>query len=169
MSSDASTRNDAIVDVPRWSFVPLMLVVGLPGSGKSTWCRAVASRTGALLIDDFKSHAPDLVFRNALKLPDLVEAVAADHPCIVADIDFTRADARTDAAGWLASRFPQIEPLWVFFANDPERCRANVLADTSRNTQARLRELDARTPAYKIPPNARVLPVWTPAADPAIG
>jgi len=165
MISDHSTREDVIVDVPSWSFVPLMLVVGLPGSGKSMWCRAVTARTGALLIDDFKSHAPDLVFRNALKLPQLVHAVAAGRRCIVADIDFTRTDARTDAARWLASQFPHIEPLWVFFASDPERCRANVLADTSRNTAARLRELDARAPVYNIPSNARVLPVWAPAAE----
>src|SRR5947199_95922 len=147
MSSDGS-KGDVMVEVPNWSFVPLMLVVGLPGSGKSTWCRAVASWTGALLIDDFKSHAPDLVFRNALKIPDLAQAVTSGRRCIVADIDFTRTDARTEAADWLASQFPHIEPLWVFFANDPERCRTNVLADTSRNAAARLRELDARAPVY---------------------
>ena len=158
----ASTRNDVLVDVPSWSFVPLMLVAGLPGSGKSTWCRGVAARTGAVLIDDFKSDAPDLVFRNALKLPRLARAVAAGRSCIVADIDFTRTDARTDAVGWLASQFPHIEPLWVFFTNDPERCRANVLADTSRNTPARLREIESRAQIYKIPSNARVLPVWAP-------
>lgn len=165
MSNGATTRSEEVLEAPSWAFVPLMIVVGLPGSGKSTWCRAVAARTGAQLMDDFKSRAPDLVFRNSLKIPDLIEAIASGRPCIVADIDFTRTDARRDAAGWLADQFPHIEPLWVFFANDPERCRINVLADTSRNTQARLREIEARAPIFRIPPNGRVLPVWAPAAE----
>jgi adenylate kinase family enzyme len=160
MTNDSTAGNEEPIDVPDWAFVPLMLVVGLPGSGKSTWCRAVAARTGAQLVDDFKSRAPDLVFGNSLKIPDIVEALAAGRRCIVADIDLTRADARRDAANWLARRFPQIEPLWVFFDNAPERCRLNVLADTSRNTEARLREIEARAPNYTVPLGARVLPVW---------
>ncbi len=165
MNSNGSEENDAIGGVPGWAFVPLMLVAGLPGSGKTTWSRAVAARTGALLIDDFKSRATDLELVNSPKLAHFSQAIGKGRPCIVVDVDFTRTEARSQLDDWLFSMFPRIgRPLWVFFENNPGQCRVNVLADKTRtNTKARLTELDERAPNYIIPPLARVVPVWKTA------
>ena len=157
-------RKRAMIAVPDWCYVPLMLVVGLPGSGKSTWCKAVAAQTGALYIDDFKSRAPDLVFVNALKLPQLTRTIADGQRCIVSDIDFTRTEARSEAHRFLARRFPELRPAWVYFENNPDQCRANVLADVSRKPENRLREINARWAAYRIPTGAFTRPVWASGA-----
>jgi len=157
---DGKEQEQQSLVVPPWAHTDLLVVVGLPGSGKTTWSKAVAVETGALRIDDFKSKAPDLGFRSSLKLPLLEQTLAAGRHTILLDIDITRTEARSEAAAYLQSRFPKVTPIWVFFANEPEFCRRNILRDTSRRKEGRLVELDARSPNYRIPAGAIVLPVW---------
>ena len=103
---------------------------------------------------------------NLLRSPyfaRLLDALRAGKRCIVADIDFTRTEARADATRALGAMAPTLQPTWTFFANDPVQCRVNVLASARESNHIRLFEIDVRSPEYQIPAGAHVLPVWSGA------
>ncbi len=127
----------------------LVLVVGLPGSGKTQYAHARASREGLVLVDD----------PTGLEALDVLESRSG----IVTDPHLCCSETRAKAEHTLRKRFPGVVLEWVFFENDPDACFANVgrrqKAGDSRMVAGMIWGASKR---YQIPEGVLVLPVWRP-------
>jgi len=142
----------------------ITFVVGLPGSGKSTWIERQAQGTDALVIHDFKagSHNDDPAFQSSRHLPELKAAVESGRNSFIADIDFCRSASRMEADLFLTKAFPGVKVKWMFFEKNVAACQANVRRDIDRRVHARLAKIAEFEPQYQIPQGATVVPVWNP-------
>ena len=143
----------------------IMFIAGLPGSGKTIYM-TLLRRQGWTVFDDFKAdaHNNSSVFWHSRNYEPLLNALRYGQKCIVADIDFCNATSRSDAESTILTNFPALSPSWLFFANDVEACRANIVRRASRSMEDNLRALATYQPLYRIPAGTQVLPVWTPSA-----
>ena len=133
------------------------LVVGLPGSGKTTWARAQVARAAqaglnAQLLDD-----P----RDAVSLVAAVEQARAqrvDHLFIV-DPHLCGASALAAAKAWFERHDLAMEV--VHFANDPEQCVRNA-ASSDRQGKAVANAIRMWSRQYMPPASPPPLPVYRP-------
>lgn len=143
----------------------LTLIAGLPGSGKSTWIEANAPSTQFFIADDFMAHSYGNISKFAYSrwyFP-LVFALRAGRDAIIADIAFCDSGRRCEAERIMVDAVHNLKYQWVFFANDPDACRQNVLADEKikgRKAESRLSEIKARSQRYQIPAEATVETVF---------
>ena len=142
--------------------MPITFVVGLPGSGKSTWIEQQAQGTDPLVIHDFnaRSHNNDPAFHSSLC--QLIAAVESGRNSFIADIDFCRTASRNEAGTFLARAFPEVRVHWVFYEKNVAACQANVRRDIDRRTQDRLAKIAEFEPQYQIPDGVTLVPVWSP-------
>jgi hypothetical protein len=136
-----------------------VIVVGLPGSGKSRWIdERRAEFTGLVDSDYFEdSLVPTLRFTDSRHYRPLIAA----QDCLVADIAFCDTLRRVKATQALAFDVPTAEVKWVFFENNPEACYANIIRDGRARALGRLKQLNLAH-KYIVPPDVETLPVWKP-------
>lgn len=144
----------------------VLFVVGLPGCGKTTLCREL-ERNGRAVFDDYKAHAHDdsSRFRMSRHYERLLELVRDGARCVVADIDFCRADARVEAEQTLREQIPLVRVEWLFFANDSAACEANIRRRHRVHVDRDLEKMREYSVMYSIPPGAAVIPVTSAAAS----
>lgn len=141
----------------------LILVAGLPGSGKSRWIKS--QEDGDLqTFDDFHADAVNNSSdpTAARDFERLLASLRKGCTCMVIDIAFCDPARRARLVDAVRRRVPEVEVSLRCFENDPEACRANLRS----NCAARSAKIDEFSPVYDIPPEAEVLPVWRPSPDP---
>lgn len=139
----------------------LLLIAGTPGCGKTTFlCRKC--RDGWIVFDDFKANAYNhsSAFRSSRKLSALLAALRDDLKCVVADIDFCRPEARTEAESVLRSEVPRLNLTWNFFANDYAACEANIRRRDRASLASDLENLRKYSDVYLIQPGTEIIPIW---------
>ena len=94
----------------------IILIAGLPGSGKSFLGKQL-SEDGACFIDDISTDVEGL--------SKLLDATKKYDKVVVADTFLCREKDRENATKYL-SRIENVEIEWIFFENNPEKCRKNV-------------------------------------------
>jgi predicted kinase len=143
----------------------IILLAGLPGSGKTTYLETLR-QAGWLTFDDFKANAfnDSSVFWHSRSYQALLNALQTGQNCVVADIDFCKASSRNQAELALRTRVQDLALSWQFFENDLEACQANIRRRASRSIEDNLRALHTYHAWYQIPIGAEVIPVWRPDA-----
>lgn len=149
----------------------LIVIVGLPGSGKSTAMPEFERRHDfSHEFDDFKKDPLGGVEHpmcvHSRHYGDMISALLAGNNVVINDIDFCRREAREELEMFVKGHSPKTQVEYVFFANDPDRCRQNVRASDDR-VKPRLRMIDVFAEKYTIPDGATVLPVWDGSGEPA--
>lgn len=141
----------------------VVFVVGLPGCGKSCHLKKLEAN-GFERFDDFKAEAinDSPQFKHSRHYARLLAALRAGKQCAVADIDFCRTAARTEAQLILKKEVAGLQIEWVFFEKDPDQCRANVRARHRASVETDLAKIDEFLPLYCIPEEHRVLSVCRP-------
>jgi hypothetical protein len=143
----------------------VLIIVGLPGCGKTTYVEELRQE-GWADFDDFKSGALDnsSEFRKSSRFEALVASLHAGRRCVVADIDFCCANSREEACNVLSSLLPGLNIRWCFFAPDTGACEKNVrLRNRIGSLDSDLAMLRKYSVAYCIPHGAEVRPIWCAA------
>lgn len=127
----------------------IVMIVGLPGSGKTHYGRRLAEENDYTLIDDPDDFAE-------------VERVlySSDKGVVVTDPRLCWTDYRKLAEEELIRLDPAISIEWVFFANDPEQCLENCYTRADGRKVDKFIEYASMN--YVIPPSAFVRPVYKP-------
>ena len=145
----------------------VILMAGLPGSGKTSYLSRMGNQ-GWTTFDDFKIGTRDLKFRTSPRFQTLIDSLRNGKRCLIADIDFCDARSRVEAEHDLRAEIPDLKFRWIFFENNPAACKANIRSRIDRPEQTReweLRYVDEKSPAFTIPPDAEVRPVWRQHAN----
>jgi hypothetical protein len=74
---------------------------------------------------------------------------------MISDVDFCRIPARRDAERWLRLLAPGVDVQWVFFRNDPARCRRNILRRDASARREALHRIEDYAAMYRPPHPAR--------------
>jgi hypothetical protein len=143
----------------------ITLIAGLPGSGKTKYMEA-QRQEGWSIFDDFKANAlhDSSVFWHSRNYESLLMALREGQKCLVADIDFCKANSRYEAESALRTQIPDLMLGWLFFENDFHACQANIRRRASRSIEDNLRALQEYRALYEIPIGAQVIPVWRSGA-----
>ncbi len=141
--------------------VNVLLIAGLPGSGK-TMHMCDLSRDGWLVFDSFKKYAFDdcSAFRKSRNFAALIQALRSGVKCVVADVNFCRTESRAEADSVLLTEVPGIEINWLYFSNDSQACKANIIHRNKPSVSQQLKTLDDLSPCYRIPWGADVRPSY---------
>jgi len=142
----------------------VILIAGLPGSGKTMYIERLR-RAGWIIFDDFKANPynDSSIFFHSRNYERLLKALREGQKCVVADIDFCKADSRDEAELVLQHQLPAVKLSWLFFANDFHACQSNIERRASRSIDDDLRVLNHYYVQYHIPTDAQVIPVWKPS------
>ena len=145
--------------LPRGMGVLITCIAGLPGSGKSHLAGELCSSypepryESVWWIDDIQEQS---------QLPSPPTAQTLEH-LIITDPHFCRASTRALVEKRMREDYDAAVE-WIFFENNPERCRANV--EHRRRTQHDTREvlgmIHILSKIYTIPDGADVRAVWQP-------
>lgn len=136
------------------------LLAGLPGSGKTRLLKELEGK-GQTSFDDFKANAPSDQFVSGLRYSELLGALCVGGcRCVVADVDFCRPEARADVENDLQRhRGIGVMLEWIYFANDPAACEANIRRRNRQSLDADLVTLRRYAAVYAPPPGIPVRPV----------
>lgn len=143
----------------------LVLIAGLPGSGKSRWMQTNMPATDFFVVDDFMAHAFGDIgrFTYSRWYFPLVFALRTGRNAAVSDIAFCDAERRREAERIMADAVKDLVYRWIFFEHAPEACRENIERDARENgraTEKRLEALEDWSGRYCIPPGVSVVPVF---------
>ncbi len=148
-------------DITTAATVNVLLIAGFPGCGKTTYMFDL-SRDGWLVFDSFKKYAFDdcSAFRKSRNFPALISALRSGVKCVVADVDFCRTESRAEADSVLRAEVPGIEINWLYFSNDRQACKANIIRRNKPSVSQQLKTLDVLSPCYRIPWGADMRPSY---------
>lgn len=136
----------------------LIIIVGLPGSGKSRLGNQIIEKIGGIFIDDVD---------KAGGLTKIIEASAqAPTNIVLSDPHLCTKENQVNARRFFESELQNYKAQWLFFENNPQKCIINI--------EHRMKLGDARevhkvvklwSPQYYIPPDIPRLIIWQPGGD----
>jgi GTPase SAR1 family protein len=134
----------------------IILIVGLPGSGKSTLVKNSFSNSSYKVFDDFNANAvvDNGEFTYSKYYPELIEAVkVASHDIVISDISFCKQPKFRSAIRilkwWVNELSSNYTIEAILFENEERKCINNVKKDTSRYINGRLQKIAELSPEYK--------------------
>jgi predicted kinase len=140
----------------------LFIVIGLPGSGKTTRVGNLVALHRALAADDFHKFAidnrPDVPYSR--HYPRVIHALRSGRPCVVADVSFCDPARLAELERVIRAMVPDVEVVREYFANDREQCLANVTRRDSPEVAEEIAAINALAPVYRVPAGVAVRPVY---------
>jgi hypothetical protein len=135
----------------------LVLIAGLPGSGKSCWMKINTPAADFFVADDFMAHALGDIgrFTYSRWYFPLVFALRAGRNAAISDIAFCDIERQREAQRVMTDAVNDLEFEWVFFEYVPDACRQNIERDArekGRLPEKRLQALKEWSPRYNVPP-----------------
>lgn len=140
----------------------LIIVVGLPGAGKSTKLHEFRSSNTGLSIEDFHGNAfgDSPAVKDSRHYRALLEALRAGHSCVIADIEFCDPHRRDCLQQTIVAELPNVQIEWIYFENAPEKCDRNIRLRNRQRVDKDLRALVDVAGRYVIPDGVTPIPVW---------
>lgn len=135
----------------------VILLVGLPGSGKTTWGESfIKSNPKSVFLDDIS-----ILTNNAREYIDNIKKINVDDSnLIISDVYFCQAKVREMAISIIKEIFPNSLLEIIFFENSPQKCLANVESRMKKGDDRKVSEMiRILSKEYQIPQNEIVLMV----------
>ncbi len=133
----------------------IVMICGLPASGKTELAKQIVSETQAELFDDLASN----------DIPDLVNSVQAGRKVVITDPNFCHTNVRSLAQSLLIGLGVQAEEIsWIFFENDKQACLRNMVRrDGPYTGPGSIKpDIDGLATIYQVPADAAdVRRVWS--------
>lgn len=106
----------------------IILIVGLPGSGKSHYIKGLTEQDNFSVFDDFYSKAEESKIESSVYYDDLIEILDKGGKCIISDIVFCQKNRLDEIKKFINENCKVEFDLKIhFFKNDPENCRKNII------------------------------------------
>lgn len=145
----------------------VIVVVGLPGSGKSTLMRSLRKQATGMVSDDFMRLIPPSPTRreptmtDSLDYPRLVRDLRRGKRCVVSDVIFCDALMRAQLESALRHDVENFEIVWEYFEKNLKACERNARRrarkDSLKLEIALIRHLGRK---YFVPQGVRPHRVW---------
>ena len=122
----------------------VILIAGLPGSGKTYLANYFASKTeGTVVVDD---------------ITDLNQLPESANQLVITDVNFCDPKVREKAEKKLRAKYLWCSIEWYFFENAASKCRKNVLhRNDGRNVESTISRFEK---TYEVPIAYVPLQVW---------
>lgn len=135
----------------------IIMIVGLPGSGKTTWGSSfVKENPNSFFIDDIS-----IVTKNAKEY--LMAIKKENKPYVnllIADVLFCQKEVRDKAYQVIREVFPESEIKPIFFENSIEKCHKNVEQRKKLGDDRKVSELIVNlSKKYSIPEDAEIISI----------
>ncbi len=132
----------------------LVIVAGLPGSGKTTYLEKIKSRKNTAVYDDYRGHLlgrPNVPQFNEYFVP-VLSGLQEGKEVWVCDIMFCISRYRNEFLMAIVQSFRDVQVDYVFFENNPAVCKQRV---KTRNRSAEvvdreLKLIDEITEQYSV-------------------
>jgi predicted ATPase len=127
----------------------IIIIVGLPGSGKTYLCQEYRKK-GYIIYDDPEGHYT------------IDTALAQVRDCVIAGPQCFTDDDRAKAEDYIRStrRAVDAEIEWIFFENNPEKCLRNVV--WRNDGRAVIATIKLKSKQYTIPKGYEPREIWQP-------
>lgn len=138
----------------------VILIAGLPGSGKSTYGKKLKARLGAAdYLDDYHANAigDDPAFKRGRQYERLIAGLKNGETWIASDIESCRPQKRREVEATLQEDVPQVVIEWHFLATDEDTCRRNVEQRDPQSRDSASGKIDELVHEYLVPPWSKIV------------
>jgi predicted kinase len=131
----------------------LTVIVGLPGSGKSTLVEEKKRFVTGLCVHDYHAaaHNDSPRVEDSRYYHGLIESLRAGHDCVIADIAFCDARRTVRLCEAFTGEVAGLRLEWIYFENAPDKCRSNIQRRARESVSSDLKALDEFAQLYRIP------------------
>lgn len=136
----------------------LFVLVGLPGSGKSTYLQGPfqVDHQDVLVLDDYQAHAvansPDPQWSRNRRAA--IDALRDGQSVIISDIAYCHPAALEQIVDLMKRDMPGIDIELIYFANDPCSAKHNVRLRGRQNVDRELGLIEVLSLDYRPPDDA---------------
>jgi predicted kinase len=149
---------------------PLLVLAGLPGSGKTTYAHGLL-KDGLIdgFCDDYQHGLTKNPFRKFYKEDKrLIEGLKRGETWAVADTRYCAKPERQKLILLLRRAVPELEFEFIYFDNNPEQCQRNATTRKGSLPRHEINLIYYYTENYRIPRNAKILDVYVNKTSPII-
>lgn len=150
----------------------VIILVGLPGSGKSYLIKALKKKASGLVSDDFmKDAALNSPINREPSITDsrhyhrLISDLRDGKECVISDIILCDALFRIQLDMALKIDAPTCTVKWEFFENNPEACVKNVRRRRKPSWAREIKLIRFLSRKYFPPHGVKPRAVWKGSAD----
>lgn len=139
-----------------------MVVVGLPGSGKTEYLRHLAKKQKInSYLDDYE-YGPLKRSNPQMRDTDkkLIDGLKRGEKWAIADTRFCEENERIKLISALSQEIPKLDIKFEYFTNEPDLCQKNAEIRKSSFPRHEINLIVYYSELYRIPKNAKTLPVY---------
>ena len=130
----------------------IIIIVGLPGSGKTYLAKRLVDKMQGVLLDDVNNHGG---------LDTIKQYINKQAPqIIITDPHLCRREAQLFAKKFFSDYTMQYMVEWIFFENNVEACLKNIKRRTKKGDARNVSGMLHVSKTYFIPDDITPLRVW---------
>lgn len=101
----------------------LIVLVGMPGSGKSHYIKSLQPPLSGICLHDYmsNSHGDSKHFTDSRYYADLIRNLLEGKECLIAEIEYCDTWRRIEVEEVIKRDAPDAQIEWRYFENDPEK------------------------------------------------